>query len=345
MTATLDVHKSARICTSGVIKIIQYPSVTVLWGPEDYLVDIKISKILDSMNQQDGDAPEFVKLDADETEAIVLDEYLTEVSLFGQRRVILIKRPKWLGEGKTKKGKGAKDIEPVLMAFLENPGSDTHLIITTDNAPPDNGIVKQIKKEGAIEEVKPLGQRELMAWIEEETERHGSKIDRQGLNILSGSGQNMYSLFNEIERLTLSYPGQLITAEQLADVTFESPDTNIFKLVDALLKKRGPEALSALSVLVQKGEPAPLIIHMLTREFLLLGKVQALRKNGLSSQDIAKKLGQKQFRIDKMAQAGLGSAGDMSRVFNLLAEVDRGIKRTGQDERILLENLVIDICQ
>lgn len=325
--------------------IIQYPSATILWGPEDYLIDIKISNILDSMSQQDGDLPEVVKLDGDETEAIVLDEFLAEVPLFAHRRVIIIKRPKWLGEGKTRKGKGLKDIEPVLMSFMKNPGEDTHLIITYDSAPADNTVVKQIKQEGSFEEIPPLSQREVMSWIEKEIEKRGSRIDRSALNILAGSGQNMYSLVNEIERLALSYPGQVITAEQLFDVTVDAPDTNIFKLTEALMKKQADQALAALNVLLGKGEPVPLIIHMLTREYVLMGKVQALRNEGMTPQEISKKLGQKPFRIDKMAMAASRNEGELPRIFGLLMDVDRAVKRTGQDERVVLENLMIDICQ
>lgn len=328
-----------------MVAIIQYPSATILWGPEEYLIDIKISNILDSMNQHDGDLPEVVKLDGDETEAAVLDEYLAEVPLFAHRRVIIIKRPKWLGEGKTRKGKGLKDIEPVLKSFIENPGEDTHLIITYDNAPADNPVVKQIKNEGTVEEIQSLNPREIMTWIEKEIEKRGSRIDKGALNILCGSGQSMYSLVNEIERLVLSYPGQVITAEQLFDVTADAPDTNIFKLTEALMKKQCDQALAALNVLLGKGEPVPLIIHMLTREFVLLGKVQALRNQGMSPQEISKKLGQKPFRVDKMVMAASRNEGDLPRIFSLLMDVDRAVKRTGQDERVVLENLMIDVCQ
>lgn len=341
----LNADRRLETLSMGVVTLMQYPPAAIIWGPEDYLVDIKVTKILDSMNQQDGDGPEVIKLDGDETESSVLDECLAEVPLFAQRRVIVIKHPKWLGEAKTKKGKGLKDIEPVLVSFLENSGSETHLIMTSETAPQDNAVVKLIKQQGSIEEVPALSQRDIMAWLEAEIDRRGSKIDRNAVNILAGSGQNMYSVVNEIERLTLCYPGQLITAEQLFDVAIDAPDTNIFKLMDALIKRRCSDALLALNVLLAKGEPVPLIIHMLTREYVLLGKVQALRKNGMTSQEIAKKLGQKPFRIDKMMQAGMRDEGKLPLIFNLLSEVDRAIKRTGQDERVLLESLMIDICQ
>ena len=261
------------------------------------------------------------------------------MSLFAFRRVVLVRHPVWLG--KSKKG-APKDFEKIIKEFSGQDLGPLHLILTV-NELPGKKLLDVIKATGKVEEVVGLVPRPLGQWASSELAKRGPEINREALYALTKSNRDMYYLINEIERLALCNPGQTITVQELTGIEQNITDLNIFKLTDALLRKNTKQALKALNFLLNKGEPVTLIVHMVSREMLFLGKVQALVAQGQSA-SIAKYLGKQQFRVDKMRRSAIDPR-DMAQIFSRLAQVDFAIKNTSQDNNFLLETLVIDICE
>lgn len=313
----------------------------LLWGPEDYLIEQRFKEIVQNLSQEDGSQPEVINLDSSDTQARELDQYLAEVPLFAFRRVVVIRHPAWLE--KSKKG-GNKEYEVIIKSLSQRRPSQLHLILITSKLPGAGGITEVIKKSGNVLEVPGLNPRQMSSWITGELGKSGLKIDREALNMLVKCGRDMNYLAREIERLALCHRGQTITPNDLTGIESDLADFNIFRLTDALLRRKTGEALKALALLMQKGEPVTLIVHMITREMILLGKVQALAAKGESPSEIAHRLGKQPFRIDKMKGSAIRSQ-EVRRVFAQLAEVDYAVKNTAQDHRLLLETMVVEICE
>ncbi len=300
----------------------------------------RFNEIIQSLKQSDGALPEVINLDSAETKSSELDQYLAEVSLFAHRRVVVIRHPVWLE--KSKKG-GSKEWEAALQAFSQRRLSQLHLILTAVKPPGSGGVLEVIKKYGKVLEVPGLNPRQMLEWITEELGKSGVKIDREALNLLAKSGRDMNYLAREFERLALCHRGQTVTPGDLTGIESDLADFNVFRLTDALLRKNTREALKALASLMQKGEPVTLIVHMIARELVLLGKVQALAARGESPSTMARLLGKQPFRIDKMRGSAI-KTGELLRAFAQLAEVDYAVKNTTQDHRLLLEVMVVQIC-
>jgi DNA polymerase-3 subunit delta len=324
-----------------VSPIDNVPPIVLLWGPEDYLLEQRFTEIIQSLKQIDGAVPEVINLDSAETKSAELDQYLAEVSLFAHRRVVAIRHPAWLE--KPKKG-GSKEWEAAIKAFSHRRPSQLHLVLTAAKQPGSGGILELIKKYGKAVEVPGLNPRQLLVWITGELEKSGVKIDREALNLLARSGRDMNYLVREFERLALCHRGQTVTASDLTGIESDLTSFNVFRLTDALLRKNTREALKALASLMQKGEPVTLIVHMIARELVLLGKVQALGARGESPSTIARLLGKQPFRIDKMRGSAI-KTGELRQAFARLAEVDYAVKNTAQDYRLLLEVMVVQICE
>jgi DNA polymerase-3 subunit delta len=169
------------------------------------------------------------------------------------------------------------------------------------------------------------------------------KITKAALEQMVNSGRDMYYLYHEMERLALCHPGMTITPEEL-QVVSDLSDYHVFKLIDALMNKRLPLALEALALLLAKGEPPALIVHMISREFVLLGKTLALRKQGMTAGQIAQRLKKPPFRIDKMLSSSYRED-TLMQIFSELVATDLKIKNTSQDERLVLENTLVTICE
>lgn len=320
-------------------------AITLLWGPEEYLIDQRIQSFIEEISAESGETPEQVILDGDETGAAELESHLGSPSLFNLNRVIIIKHPVWL-ESRAKKGKAFTDIEPVLADFARNPIPGLYLILTT-TSPPEKNILELFKgwDTSGLVEIKPYKPDQLLTWINREAGHNGIKIEGRAARELANSGRSMYYIANELARLGLSYPGQTITLEHLTGFDPATPDYNVFKLTDALLKKDAPQALSAFSILLLRGEPLPLLLHMIAREFFLLGRVRALEAQGQNRDEIVKQLKQQPFRVDRMLKSAFRSMDEITEVFNLLAEADRDLKSRSQNKNLIFETLIIDLCK
>ncbi len=292
------------------------------------------------MHQEDRAEPEVINLDSSETKVSELDQYLTEVSLFAYRRVVIIKHPVWLEKSRTGE---RKEYEAIIKSFAQRSPSQIHLLLTSTKSP-SGTIAKVIKKSGNILEIPNLDARQMSSWITSELRKSGLKIDKNALNQLVKSRRDMNYVAREIERLALCHREQTITLSDLTGIELDLTSFNIFRMTDALLRKNTREALKALALLMEKGEAITLMVHMITRELILLAKVQALSAKGESRAEIARSLGIQSFRIDKM----MGSAVDhkeLKKTFDQLAAVDYALKNTAQDEQLLLETMVVEICE
>lgn len=320
--------------------ITTVPPVILFWGPEDYLIKRRLAEIVQSVTSEDGSEPEIISLHGSETEARELGQYLAEVSLFAHRRLVILRYPVWTGKGR----KGAdKGFEYVIKSFVQNRPDHLHLLITADQSP-TGSLADVIKKWGEIIAVPELNPRQLSHWITSELAQAGVKIDREALNILVKCGRDMNYLAQEMARLSLCHRGETVAPRHLTGIESDLADFTVFKLTDALLRREGTEAVKALANLLQKGEPAPLILHMITRELVLLGKVQALAARGLTAAEISSRLGKQPFRVEKMLSSTLRKH-DLRPIFDQLAEVDFALKNTAQDHRLLLETLMVEICE
>ncbi|MGI6514324.1 MAG: DNA polymerase III subunit delta [Syntrophomonadaceae bacterium] len=317
------------------------PPLILLWGPEDYLLERRLNEIIDQMKQYDGDEPEVVSLDSLETKPSALEQYLAEVPLFAHRRVVLMRHPPWL-EKPAKSG--IKEWESVIGSFVRSEPHQLHLILTANKKPGSRAIDELIRKHGEALEVPGISPRRLADWITEELKKTGVKIQREALAVLVKSGRDMNYLARELERLALCHRGQTVTTGDLTGIESDPASFNVFQLTDALLKKNTREALQALASLLHKGEPVTLIVHMITRELVLLGKVQALAARGEPSSTIARILGKQRFRVDKMLRSSM-STEDLRYALKRMAEIDYAVKNTSQDHRLLLETMIVEICE
>jgi len=317
------------------------PPLILLWGPEDYLLERRLKEIVETLKQYDGDEPEVVSLDSGETKPSGLEQYLAEVPLFAHRRVVVMRHPPWL----EKSAKSSiKEWETVIESFARSKPNQLHLVLTADKKPGSRVIDGLVKNHGEAIEVPGIGPRQLADWITEKLGKSGVKIRQDALEVLVKSGRDMNYLARELERLALCHRGQTVTTDDLTGVETDLGSFSVFQLTDALVRKNTRDALQALDTLLQKGEPVTLIVHMIARELVLLGKVKALLSRGESASTIARLLGKQPFRVDKMVRSPM-TREDLRFALKRLAEIDFAVKNTAQDHRLLLETMIVEICQ
>lgn len=315
-----------------------------IWGEESFLIDQKIKEIHSKMQEESGEEVELLYLDGDELSPQRLLEELEFSPLFSLQRMVVIKRPSWLGKSGRKLSRN-EEILKVLQGYLqrENPGQT--LVISAAEHNSSNTLVKLLNKQTAVIECKSANPQYLANWIKEEFNSRGHKINSAGLSLMVKSGQDMYYLYNLIEKLSLISEGKTISVKDIEEQINSRDEIKVFKLTNALLDKNLKASFQAFYQLLEQGDHPVFILFMIVRQFSSLGKVKYYQENRTDIKEISRLTGMRDFAVKKMlGQARNFTWDEIQYLFKQFLDADIRFKSTGQNEKTIMEGLLIEIC-
>jgi DNA polymerase III, delta subunit len=319
-------------------------NVYYLWGEEVYLIDKKIAEIIDEVWKAGGEEPEVVYVDAEEISALDLGQTLEFSPLFTLARVVIIKRPGWLGKSYRKLRKIEETLQ-VLQDYLQNDNHGQVLIITSAENNASNPITKLLVKNARVINVKTLSPKELEAWCKSALQQQNVRVAPAALNRMVGSGRDMYYLQNLIDKLSLISSPAGIGVAEMEEHLDSKQEIKVFKLTDALLNRNLKGAMAAFYQLQEQGQHHLLLLHMIIRQFVMMSKIKFYKEAGYNTSKIAELMGQKDFIIKKMAeQAANFSKVEIRRIFTRLLEIDTSLKSESKNPQMLMETLLVELC-
>lgn len=315
-----------------------------IWGEESFLIDQKIKEIHSKMQEESGEAVELIYLDGDELNPPRLLEELEFSPLFSLQRMVVIKQPSWLGRSGRKLSRN-QEILKVLQGYWqrENPGQT--LVITAAEHKSSNALVKLLDKQTTVIECKSASPQYLANWIKEEFNSRGYKINTAGLGLMVKSGQDMYYLYNLIEKLCLISEGKTINPKDIEEQISSRDEIKVFKLTDALLDRNLKASFQAFYQLLEQGEHPVFILFMIVRQFTSLGKVKYYQENQTDIKEITRLTGMRDFAVKKMlGQTRNFTWDEIQYLFKQFLDADIRFKSTGQNDKAIMEGLLIEIC-
>ena len=320
------------------------PGIYYLWGEERYRIDQEIIRIAETIAAQSGEEPEVVYIDADELSPEQLLEQLDFSPLFALQRVVVLRRPYWLGKSRRKSGK-LEQLYGALTQLFRQPAAGQTVIITADEYPTTHPLIKSISKMLTTVACPRMEPAELVGWLEDTAQRQHKKITKPAARMLAKSGQDMYYLEHLVEKICLQTDEPVIDEAVVGSELAAKPDLNVFKLTDAVLARRTADALTVYYELLRQGGHPSLFLHMIVRQLASLGKVKDHIGQGLTNSEVAARTGMKEFAVRKLAQGARNFTwNELQSIFSECLSMDLQMKSSGQDEKILMESLIIRIC-
>jgi len=175
------------------------------------------------------------------------------------------------------------------------------------------------------------------------------------------TGFDLRESLAEIEKLII-YTGSRpsITEADIDALVGKTKEESVFRLTGALARKDGRTALLVLNELFNHATPPPMIVSLLARELGLLLRAQLLLRDvplwqetmdaGTFQRRVFPKLREASrelgalnpfiaYQVAKNASAF--TVDELAQALSSLSQVDRAIKSTGQNPRLLLERFVI----
>ncbi|MBY4676218.1 DNA polymerase III subunit delta [Marinobacterium arenosum] len=200
-------------------------------------------------------------------------EYLLEcanaLSLFAERKLIELR----LGGQKL-----SKPASEILQEYLANPAPDNVLLILADKL--DGGSKKSawfkaIEKTGLVVEIWPVEANQLPGWLRQRAAQLGLSLDEEAVQLLCGRVEgNLLAAKQELDKLSLLYPGQTLTADTVIDAVSDSSRYDIYGLTDAAVQGQAARTQKILQVLRQEGTEGPVALWALSREIRTLLTIQ-----------------------------------------------------------------------
>lgn len=311
----------------------------VFYGTEEFLIKQEIVKLKEKNNIDDINVNTY-DLENASIEAIIDDA--STISLFSDNKMILCDNA-YIFTGTTNKKLPEQNIK-ILEGYLEHENPDTILIFTIikDKLDERKKIVKNLKQKKQIKEFNKLAN--IDEFIKKEFDSY--QIGKKEITLLLDRvGDNLNLLHQEIQKIKLYKDTDLvITEDDIIELTHKNVDTDIFNLIENIVRKNKNSALESYKEMIRLGEEPIKIIIMLANQFRLIYQARNLYKKGYSEKDISSLLGVHPYRI-KLAITKGNQFQDTTLLSYLtcLSELDMNIKNGKIDKELGLELFILNL--
>lgn len=323
----------------------------VLYGDEVFLIDEAIKAIVDKYLSQD-----FIEMNYNRFEKIDnnFDDFYETVITYpfmSDKKIIVVNECDFM----TSTGSLDKNYEEKLIKLINSEATTSIVVFILKNKKPDTRkkLLKILKDNNSIYEIKKLEEAELAAWIIEGFSKRGIKINPSNANYIAlncgyfdfESVISLYDLDNEISKI-YSYcmgkkvvDGNLEVSRDDIDLLLtKSLDSNIFKLVDYICEGKKDKANIMLEDMLQNGAAEQFIIHMIARQYRMIYQYQILLQKGYTMNQIMDTMKIKKFIASKLAGIARNINLDKTEfIIQQLLDIDRKIKTGFIDKNIGLD--------
>lgn len=207
------------------------------------------------------------------------------MSLFADKKIIELRMP----NGKpSDKGK-------VLLEYAQAPANDNLLLIITEKLDKDVAKTKwfvALEQQGVHIQHWAVTPDNLSHWISQRLKLAGLQADGNAVDLLASRIEgNLLAAVQEIEKLKLLAPNNIISMELMASVVADSARYDLFGLSDKALQGDASAAVKTLHGLKAEGTDAIAVLWALTRDIRSLVQISLATAQGKNFELAAKQAG------------------------------------------------------
>ena len=325
--------------------------VYLLYGPEDYLIEEEIQKLLNQTLSPKERGFNFHLFNGEEHSIQEIVQTAQTLPMFSQYRFVLIRDADHLDE---------EQVE-ALMAYIKNPSPNTYLVLYGQTIGPWKKHKKEIEKVGNVTEYIRLKDRALVSWMKNRMKGKGKTLSEEATDYLvEVVGDHLYDLDNALEKVFLSVgKKQRIELSDVEEITSEVKISTVFDLTDAIGHRNLEKALGILGKAMESGsisfkkeeepskkDPVPILLSMMSKQYWSMLVIKQMSSSHRDAGEIAKELGTSPWIITKLIDQGKNfSVALLMEGIQKCHQSDLAVKRSRGPKDLLMEKLVIDLCQ
>ena len=324
------------------IKNRSFSPVYIIQGDEPYYIYHYVNKIFDSAVLEFKDLNSF-KADGEDLDIDQIVNTCVTVPMFNDYRVIMIRD---ISENDCSSEK--------LMEYLKNPNNSTVLILYfIVNQPSKKGkwkdVLSTVESVGSIIEIKKKSADELAKILCKSAGKRGCTMSLSTANhIVFCCGDDIFTLFSELEKLCSFKLGGEITMDDVDLISSKTVNAKAYYIAKEINRKNTAKALSIFNELYESEKDANYLIYPLSSPYIDMYNYLLAKNSGKNPVSFASELGYKRADTITYSQNEANKLGiDKVRAcIEVLFECDRILKNVSTvDEKILLENAIIKLCE
>lgn len=305
----------------------------LILGPEQYLCRLAVDRIKNRILGPETRDFDLSTYSAKDTAIEKIFETANTFPMLSSRRLVLV----------TEIDKLADSEHEALLHSLDTLPARSLLILVADELDHRKKLYKHMRDKGCIAEFSKLKGGSLEHWVEAFIHRRGYRISSATTRkIVNLAGSDLQSLVAEMEKLLL-FTGE---EKQISDTAVDDLVQNrrqhgIFELIDALGLRNRAGSLDSLSSLLHMGESPLGIVAMMARHTRQVFIVKESIQKGKTNREAGNAAQVPPFLLEKFIRQARGMDLETVREMHIrLHEIDRRLKSSSMDARILLEAFI-----
>ncbi len=310
--------------------------IYLFYGEEEYLKKIYEKKIKNLVVSPGMEMMNLNIIEGKDLEINFLMDTCETLPFMAEKRLIIIKNSQLFKAGR-------KDDTEKICTYLSKLPESSCILFIEEEIDKRGKLYKTVQKQGSVTEFIPLKENELVTWVKRELKNSGKEIESKDvIHMLRTVGTDMELIFGEIEKLVSYTDKNIIISTDIDSICTKSLETKIFDMLDAIGEKRTNTALDIYNNLLMIKESPIKILTMIVRQFRLLFQTKSLVENGMGTDFIAQRLGQRTFVITGLVkQAKNFSKNTLREALEDCLETDLSVKTGKIQPEMALELLII----
>lgn len=330
-----------------------YP-VYFLYGPEDYLIEEEIKRLLDQTLLPKERSLNLHLFSGGEHSPREIIQTARTWPMFSSYRYILVREMDQFKEDSVKE----------FLEYLTNPSPKTCLVMSGPTLGAWKKYQKELEKTCQFIEFQRLKGKQLNLWLKKRAKEKGKVLTEEAAQyLIELSGDHLLDLEQELEKVVLSIgEKKQIDLMDIEEITSEVKISTVFELTEAIGQQDLEKALKIVeksleskSIPFRKDEEEPkkrdemislLLLSMMAKQYWNLLKVKEMTPIEKDMGEVAKKMNMPLWSVRKLIeQSKQFSKSALQKGILRCYQTDLDLKRGLGPKNLLMEKLVIDLCR
>ncbi len=308
----------------------------LIGGENQYLSLKRLEELKDEfVKKHQGEVHTYEADEIDNAQKILSEA--ESLSLFNKPQLTIIKRL----------FSATKDIRDKVTEYIKG-GKNLNVILWEDK-PLDKrlGLYKEVKKNGLVEEFKPLRHGQLKGWITKQLNGN-IKFDPECIDALIlkvGEDQSqLASILDNLITLKKASRDKRLRVEDIDNFVAKTAEESIWDFVDAISENDKKTALEIVEELIRDKSDFVKIIGMIARQLRILSLVLTLSQRGARAPQIARDLNLHPFVVRKaIGHSQNFSIEQLKKLYQKLVKTDLVVKQGKFEEKLALDLFIAAI--
>lgn len=328
------------------IKSCKLNNLYLLYGEEKYLISHYTSKLIDVALDGTINDFNFKKFKASDISVDSLEESIEVLPFLSSKKCVVVSDLEIEKFNVTE----IKKLKEIVSKIPET----TILIISQSNIEASiyksskwNSFTKLVEKHGNAVNFKKLSRLSLEKQIINWARKLNLNISQNTVEkLIEYCGDDLLNLRSELEKLSAFADNGEITEDDIELLVSKKAEANVFDLTKAVSQNNYDRALKILHVLLEKKEEPVAILSLLASNYIDMYRVKVAKNSGVPTNKIAELFDykRKEFRLNLASKACDNySLKDLRKYISFLKEIDLKLKSSKDDNKILLEELLVKL--